>query len=165
MCWGKFPHERFSAALVWTLPKPGSGLPGYQLNWFPKRTVEFGEDRNLSRIVDITGIGPTLATACIEAGFACVDSIAGATANELATVPGIGELRAQTLISAAQSLLNGADQAEARGAARPGAEKTKKRIKNKDKDKDKDKKSKKQKKKNKKKSKKKKSKSGKKKQS
>lgn len=115
----------------------------------------------MSRIVDITGIGPTLATACVEAGFPCVDSIAGATAPELATVPGIGELRAQTLISAAQSLLNGADQAEARGAARPGAEKTKKRIKNKDKDK----KSKKQKKKNKKKSKKKKSKSGKKKQS
>ena len=118
----------------------------------------------MSRIVDITGIGPTLATACIEAGFACVDSIAGATANELATVPGIGELRAQTLIDAAQSLLNAADQPEAKGAASPETEKTKERIKDKDK-KSKKQKKKNKKKKNKKKSKKKKSKSGKKKQS
>jgi len=123
----------------------------------------------MPKIVEITGIGPTLATACVEAGFACVDKIAGATAAELAAVPGIGEMRAKTLINAAQSLLNGTGEIKPTDAASVKAKKNKKRSKNKDekspkkgKKKEKNKKSKKSKK-SKKNSKKKKSKSGKKK--
>ncbi|MGI9513948.1 MAG: helix-hairpin-helix domain-containing protein [Anderseniella sp.] len=72
----------------------------------------------MPEIVEITGIGPTLATACAEAGFSRVDEIAGAAPAELAAVPGIGETRAVILINAAQSLLNGAGESKAEDATR-----------------------------------------------
>jgi NAD-dependent DNA ligase len=119
-------------------------------NLVSERTVEFGKDRNMPKIVDITGIGPTLATACVEAGFECVDRIAGATATELAAVPGIGEMRAKALIDAAQSLLNGAAEPKAEIPAIANAKKNKKQGKGKGKGKKSEKKQEKNKKKNKK---------------
>lgn len=83
----------------------------------------------MPEIVEITGIGPTLATACAEAGFSRVDEIAGAAPAELAIVPGIGESRAVILISAAQSLLNGAQDPKAEEAAAVKPKKGKKQAK------------------------------------
>jgi len=80
----------------------------------------------MPQIVEITGIGPALAAACAEAGFSRVDEIAGAAPAELATVPGIGEMRAVILINAAKSLLNGAGEPEAEDTKRMKAEKSKK---------------------------------------
>ncbi|MEO9877568.1 MAG: helix-hairpin-helix domain-containing protein [Anderseniella sp.] len=103
----------------------------------------------MPEIVEITGIGPTLATACAEAGFSRVDEIAGAAPAELAIVPGIGESRAVILISAAQSLLNGAQDPTAEEAARAKPEKAGKQAKAKSKQSKKDKKNRKKGKKNK----------------
>lgn len=94
----------------------------------------------MPEIVEITGIGPTLATACAEAGFSRVDEIAGAAPAELAIVPGIGESRAVILISAAQSLLNGAQDPKAEEAAGLKPKKGKKQAKAKSKKSKKDKK-------------------------
>lgn len=85
----------------------------------------------MPEIVEITGIGPTLATACAEAGFSSVDEIAGAAPAELAIVPGIGESRAVRLISAAQALLNGAQDPKSEEAARVKPKKDKKQAKSK----------------------------------
>ncbi|NNJ76284.1 MAG: hypothetical protein HKP56_14140 [Anderseniella sp.] len=85
----------------------------------------------MPQIVEITGIGPALAAACAEAGFSRVDEIAGAAPAELATVPGIGEMRAVILINAAQSLLNGAGEPKAEDTKRMKAEKSKKSKKSK----------------------------------
>ena len=80
----------------------------------------------MPQIIEITGIGPALAAACAEAGFSRVDEIAGAAPAELATVPGIGEMRAVILINAAQSLLNGAGEPKAEDTKRMKAKKSKK---------------------------------------
>lgn len=147
--------------------EPDSCSTDHQFPWFPTYAAETGKDSKMPEIVNITGIGPALATACAEAGFSGVDKIARATPAELATVPGIGETSAKTLIIAAQSLLNGAAEpnTQAIAPAKPKKKKKKGKINT-----EKSSKSKKKKKKNKskngkskKKSKKKKSKSGKKK--
>ena len=80
----------------------------------------------MPQIIEITGIGPALAAACAEAGFSRVDEIAGAVPADLATVPGIGEMRAVILINAAQSLLNGAGKPTAEDTKRMKAKKSKK---------------------------------------
>ncbi len=94
----------------------------------------------MPEIVEITGIGPTLATACAEAGFLRVDEIASAAPAELATVPGIGEIRAVVLINAAQLLLNGAEDPKAESTTRVKAKKIKKQAKTKSEKSKKDKK-------------------------
>ena len=85
----------------------------------------------MPEIVEITGIGPSLAAACAEAGFSRVDEIASAAPAELAAVPGIGEMRAVNLISAAQLLLNGAGKPKAKDAKRVKTKKSKKQAKSK----------------------------------
>ena len=83
----------------------------------------------MPEIVEITGIGPRLAAACAEAGFSRVDAIASAAPAELAAVPGIGEMRAVNLISAAQLLLNGAGKPKAKDAKRVKTKKSKRQAK------------------------------------
>ncbi len=61
----------------------------------------------MAEVADIKGVGPVLASACVEAGFGSVEKIAGATSSELAAVRGVGEMRSKTLIRAAQLLLGG----------------------------------------------------------
>ena len=61
----------------------------------------------MPEIVDIKGVGPVLAKACIEQGYGSVEKIAAAMVVELVAVPGVSEIRASQLIDAAKSLLNG----------------------------------------------------------
>ena len=102
-----------------------------QLLWFPRWAAEFGKDSKMPEIVEITGIGPALATACAEAGFSSVDEIASAAPADLAVVPGIGETRAVSLITAAQSMLNGAGEPKAEDTTRVKAKDNKKQAKSK----------------------------------
>ena len=67
----------------------------------------------MPEIVEIKGVGPVLAKACMERGFESVQMIATATVAELATISGVGEARAQTLIDAAQTLLDGMPASQA----------------------------------------------------
>lgn len=62
----------------------------------------------MPEIVDIKGVGPVLAKACIEQGYGSVEKIAGAKVVEFVIVPGVSEVRAKLLIEAAKLLLNGA---------------------------------------------------------
>ena len=100
----------------------------------------------MSEVVKIKGVGPVLAAECAKAGFGSVEKIAGATTNELAAIRGVGELRAKSLISSAQILLNGSGVAPAAEPETVKAEpkgskmskgKNKKKAKNKEKKKDK----------------------------
>ena len=117
----------------------------------------------MPEIVDIKGVGPVLAKACVERGYCSVEKIAGAMVVELVVVPGVSEVRAKQLIDAAKSLLNGASPVSASGPSVKSEEKPAKaaaskkdKKKKKDKNKKKSSKKKKSKKKNNKKSKKKK---------
>ncbi len=62
----------------------------------------------MPEIVDIKGVGPVLAKACIEQGYGSVEKIAGAKVMEFVIVPGVSEVRAKLLIEEAKLLLNGA---------------------------------------------------------
>lgn len=59
----------------------------------------------MPEINEIKGVGPVLGLACTKSGFGSVKKVAAATEAELATVPGVGEAKAKSLIIAAQLLL------------------------------------------------------------
>ena len=67
----------------------------------------------MPEIVEIKGVGPVLAKACAGKGYSSVEKIAAAIVADLAAVPGVSEIRAEQLIGAAKSLLNGASQKNA----------------------------------------------------
>jgi hypothetical protein len=56
-------------------------------------------------IIDITGIGPAAANTLGEHGFSSLKSLARASVEQVATVPGFSTLRAQKAIAAAAELL------------------------------------------------------------
>jgi hypothetical protein len=56
-------------------------------------------------LTDITGIGPATADILSQHGFSNIELIARATVIELITVPGFSEIRANSVIQHAQSLL------------------------------------------------------------
>lgn len=60
----------------------------------------------MPEIVEIKGVGPVLAKACIGNGYGSVEKIAAATVVDLVVVPGVSETKAEQLIGAAKSLLN-----------------------------------------------------------
>lgn len=113
----------------------------------------------MPEIVELKGIGPVLAKACAKHGYGSVETIAAAKLGEFVLVPGISHVRAQHLIEAARSLLDGGPAAEAVTAdagagsnaknepTQKDCSKKKKRDKKKSKNKKKNKKSKKNKKK------------------
>lgn len=91
-------------------------------------------DGFMIEIIEIRGIGPVLAKACADSGYASVREIAAALSSELMTVHGVSEAKARRLIDAAKALL--ADQPAPNGAAPPtmdlvpaDSEKKKKRAK------------------------------------
>ena len=88
----------------------------------------------MPELVEIKGVGPVLAAECAVAGFGSVEKIAGAKANELATVRGVGVVRAKSMISAAQSLLDSSSLATTAMPKNVKPEKNKKRKQNKNKD-------------------------------
>ncbi len=61
----------------------------------------------MSKLIDLNGVGPVLANACIEHGYRSVADIAAAREDELVIVPGISNARARVLIDGAKALLNG----------------------------------------------------------
>ena len=67
----------------------------------------------MPKIVELKGIGPVLAKACAQHGYGSVESIAAAKIGEFVLVPGISHIRAQHLIEAARSLLDGKPAPEA----------------------------------------------------
>ena len=74
---------------------------------------EFREENDVPEIVEIKGVGPVLAKACVGEGYGSVEKIAGAMVVELVAVPGVSDVRAQQLIDSAKSLLNGGSSATA----------------------------------------------------
>lgn len=76
----------------------------------------------MPEIVDIKGVGPVLAKACIERGYGSIEKIAGAGILELVAVPGVSETRAKQLIDAAKLLLNGASPVNAATASEAKSE-------------------------------------------
>ena len=62
----------------------------------------------MPELVEIKGIGPVMAKACAENGYASVEQIAAAMVSEFVAVPGVNEARAKQLIDAAKLVLNGA---------------------------------------------------------
>lgn len=71
----------------------------------------------MAEILDIKGVGPVLAKACIDKGFSSVGKIAAAMFTDLVVVPGVSETKAKLLIGSAQTLLS--DQPATNGAAAP----------------------------------------------
>ena len=69
----------------------------------------------MAKLVDITGVGPVMARACVAHGFTSVEAIANAKFGEFVAVPGVSEVRAKQLIAAAKELL-------ARAASSPVAD-------------------------------------------
>lgn len=69
----------------------------------------------MAEIIDIKGVGPVLAKACVDNGYSSVRKIATAMLNDLVVVPGVNEARAKLLIDAAQALLG--EQPATNGAA------------------------------------------------
>ena len=67
----------------------------------------------MPEIVELKGIGPVLAKACAKHGYGSVETIAAAKLGEFVLVPGISHVRAQHLIEAARSLLDGGPAPEA----------------------------------------------------
>lgn len=56
------------------------------------------------KLSGISGVGPATARLLTESGFTSVESVARATPEELARIPGFGEARAAAVIAAAGSL-------------------------------------------------------------
>jgi len=77
------------------------------------------------KLTEIAGIGPATARLLADNGFATVESIAKASDQELAKVPGFGMVRAAVVIDAAQSLV------KAPAVQEPGGDKKKKKKKTK----------------------------------
>ena len=67
----------------------------------------------MPELVELKGVGPVLAKACAERGYESVETIAAAKADDLVVVRGISPARAQMLIEAARTLLNGGSATEA----------------------------------------------------
>jgi len=59
----------------------------------------------MPKVIEISGVGPTLAKALAAKGYRRVESIATATTMELANVPGVGVVRARKLINSARAVL------------------------------------------------------------
>ncbi len=57
-------------------------------------------------LMEIEGIGPTLAAACVKNKYRTIAKIAAARPAELSVVPGISEKRAKLIIVSAKSLLS-----------------------------------------------------------
>ena len=83
---------------------------------------ELREENRMPEIVAIKGVGPVLAKACIEQGYGSVEKIAAAMVVELVAVPGVSEIRANQLIDAAKSLLNGGSPVNAIRVSEPNAD-------------------------------------------
>lgn len=64
-------------------------------------------------LTDISGIGAAAAARLVEAGFTTVEDVAKASADVLGAVKGMGAARAARVIASAQSLLDGAQAADA----------------------------------------------------
>ena len=56
-------------------------------------------------LIEIEGVGPSLAAACVQKNYRTIAKIAAATPKGLATVPGISEKSAPEIIASAKSLL------------------------------------------------------------
>lgn len=67
----------------------------------------------MPKLVEISGVGPASEKVLSAAGYGTVEQVAAANAAELAGVSGVGEKRAASLISAAQSLLGKASESKA----------------------------------------------------
>lgn len=61
----------------------------------------------MPKLIDLNGVGPVLANACIEHGYRSVEDIAAARESEFVVVPGVSNIRARQLIQEAKALLNG----------------------------------------------------------
>ena len=61
----------------------------------------------MPKLIDLNGVGPVLANACVEHGFRSVADIASARESALVAVPGVSNTRAKQLIEGAKALLNG----------------------------------------------------------
>ena len=61
----------------------------------------------MPKLIDLNGVGPVLANACVEHGYRSVEDIAAARESELVAVPGVSSIRAKQLIEGAKVLLNG----------------------------------------------------------
>ncbi|MDH3664539.1 MAG: helix-hairpin-helix domain-containing protein [Alphaproteobacteria bacterium] len=59
----------------------------------------------MAELIEIKGVGPVLAKACVRNGYGGVDQLAAAMPDELVVVPGISDAKAKLLIAAAQALL------------------------------------------------------------
>ena len=58
------------------------------------------------KLDELKGVGPALVSACAEKGYRSVEDVAEAAVDELASVSGVGEIRAKELISSAKLLLD-----------------------------------------------------------
>ncbi|MDH3667167.1 MAG: helix-hairpin-helix domain-containing protein [Paracoccaceae bacterium] len=86
----------------------------------------------MSETAKIKGIGPASAGLLAKHGFVKVKDVANACVADLTVVPKIGQIRAHSLITAAQELLNGASIVRASNMeASAGKKKGKKTKKNK----------------------------------
>ncbi len=61
----------------------------------------------MPKLIDLNGVGPVLANACVEHGYRSVEDIAAARESEFVVVPGVSNTRARQLIQGAKALLNG----------------------------------------------------------
>ena len=59
----------------------------------------------MSSLLEIAGVGPSLAAACVKKNYRTVAKIAGAQPSDLATVPGISAKSANQIIASAKRLL------------------------------------------------------------
>ena len=62
----------------------------------------------------VKGVGPFMAKALTKIGFSSAEQLAGAAASEITLVPGIGTVRAASLIAAAKALLDAAEDIAAK---------------------------------------------------
>jgi NAD-dependent DNA ligase len=96
------------------------------------------------KLTQISGIGPATARTLAVNGFSTIKEVAGATAGQLAQVPGFGAARAAAVIAAAKSLLKTAEAPETgkgkkkkrKGKGKKKEKKKEKKGKKKDKKKD-----------------------------
>lgn len=59
----------------------------------------------MAKVTEIKGVGPATAKLFAKSGFNTVGKIADAAVVDLATIPGVGEKRASSIIGAAGALL------------------------------------------------------------
>ncbi len=80
-----------------------------------------------ANLTDISGIGPATARVLTDHGFADIGSVASATTEELAKVPGFGHVKAKAAIEAARALTAGTSPTESKPAAAKGLKSDSKR--------------------------------------